>query len=214
MQQPVTGIILAGGKSTRFGSDKASALLAGRPLLQWVADALAPAVDSLIIVRATEQKLPAVSATVPITIVEDFVAARGPLAGLIAGLRACRSGIALVASCDAPLLQPQVCAWLVTALRDTRVAAAVPLIDGHRQTLVAAYRRDECLAAFEAVFASGTTSLQGAIKRIRIVTPGDEELRRADPGLRSFLNANRPADVAALEDLIGRDNDPSRRSST
>ena len=59
MTETIAGLILAGGKSTRFGTDKAAAPLAGRPMLQWVVDALAGVCEEIVIVAALGQELPA-----------------------------------------------------------------------------------------------------------------------------------------------------------
>ena len=92
MREGVTGIIVAGGLSRRFGSDKASASLRGRPLLQWVRDALAPVVDEIVAVTAAGQALPPMHPAIPVTVVEDREPERGPLAGLAAGFAAAVHG--------------------------------------------------------------------------------------------------------------------------
>ncbi|HXU23683.1 MAG TPA: NTP transferase domain-containing protein, partial [Tepidiformaceae bacterium] len=67
----ITGVILAGGKSTRFGSDKAAALLLGRPMLQWSVSALGAVCDELVVVVAKDQVLPAFDAPVPVKVSVD-----------------------------------------------------------------------------------------------------------------------------------------------
>ena len=56
-REPIDGLILAGGKSSRFGSDKASARLRGRPLLQWVLSAIEPVCRRIVIVKAQGQEV-------------------------------------------------------------------------------------------------------------------------------------------------------------
>lgn len=87
------GAILAGGASTRFGSDKALALFAGKPLLQHAIDALAPQVDTLVIVG---RDWPGFAR------VDDLpVAGLGPIGGLCGAL-----GHALLHGFDAVLVAP------------------------------------------------------------------------------------------------------------
>ena len=202
MEHSLTGVILAGGGSTRFGADKASALLRGRPLLQWVADALEPVCSSLTIVHAQGQRLPETSSSLPILAVEDFALERGPLVAIIAGLRACQSPAALVTSCDAPLLQPRLCAHLAPLLDGHD--AVVPKIDGRLQPLVGVYDAAMCLGHFEAALTAGSLSLQGALAGLRLATPRERDLLPFDADLRSFLNANRREDLAAIDALLGQ----------
>ena len=193
--EPPDGIILAGGKSSRFGSDKASALLAGRPMLDWVATALVPACSRVVVVRARGQQLPPVQAD--ITVIDDFVAARGPLAGIVSGLRAVSGEFVFVTSCDAPLLQ----SGLVTVLASLADGFDVvcPEVEGHQQPLVSVYRVGACLPAFEAALARGEGSILRALTGLRVRDVPESALRTADPGLASFRNANRRDVLEAME---------------
>jgi molybdopterin-guanine dinucleotide biosynthesis protein A len=198
MAEALTGVILAGGRSSRFGSDKAAALLAGRALLDWVASALGQVCSPVVVVKAAGQRLPPTS--VAVVTVEDFVEDRGPLAGVIAGLRAAPTTLAFVTSCDAPLLVSAAVETL--ALLAAGYDLVIPEVDGHLQPLVAVYRVSACLPVLEAALAAGTTRLLAACEPLngRRVAPG--ALRAADPELDSFRNANDPAALAAIERLL------------
>ena len=198
----VSGIIVAGGLSRRFGSDKAAAALRGRPLLQWVRDAVAPVVSEIVIVKAVGQTLPTMHPQSPVTVVEDREAERGPLAGIAAGLAAASAPVCFVTSCDAPLLGVGVVEAVVRALGSADLA--LPEVGGYRQPLAAAYRRESCLTAVEAALAAGTNKITEAFALLAIELLGEDQLRRVDPDLRSFRNANTPealAEIAALLDL-------------
>lgn len=196
----LTGVLLAGGRSTRFGTDKAAALLRGRPLAQWVAQALAAACDALVVVHARGQALPALDVAVPVRCVEDRWEARGPLAALVTAFPLVETPLCVVASTDVPLLAPG-----VVRLLAARVAAhdgAVPLVDGHRQPLVACYRPAICAGPFEAHLAASHGSVLGALDGLDIVEVAEPELRAIDPALRSFRNANTPAALRAIDALL------------
>ena len=196
----VTGIIVAGGQSRRFGSDKAAAMLRGRPLLQWVRDALAPAVSDIVIVTAAGQTLPPMHPSSPVAVVEDREAQRGPLAGIAAGLGAAPSAVCFVTSCDAPLLRPSVVELVVQALDSHDIA--LPEVGGHQQPLTAAYRREACLAAVEAALAAGTNKITEAFAPLAVRLLGEDQLRSVDPDLRSFRNANTPEALAEIAELL------------
>ena len=206
---PVTGVIVAGGKSRRFGSDKASATLRGRPLLQWVRDVLAPVVDEIVIVTAAGQSLPAMHPAIPVAAVEDREPERGPLGGIAAGLAAASSPVCFAASCDAPLLLPAVVERIVDALDDHD--AVLPEVGGFHQPLAAAYRRETCLAAAEAALAAGVNRITDAFARLDILRLGEDRLLHADPDLRSFRNANTPEALAAIAALLESPPPPAPR---
>ncbi len=199
MASELTAVILAGGRSTRFGSDKACALLLGRPLLQWVVDATAPWCQAVVIVAARGQVLPllTVAEGVDVEVVQDFVDAAGPLAGLVAGLRAVRTPLAFAVSCDAPLVEPEVISLLAFLSPD--YDAVVPLVEGRLQPLVAVYRRDPCLAAFERSLVSGERKLTAALGGLTVLSPGAGDLLEVDPALQSFRSVNDGAQLAAIE---------------
>ncbi len=200
MAEQLTGVILAGGKSTRFGADKASATLAGRPMLQWVAGALAEAAQDLVIVQAAGQRLPQIDVAVPVTVVEDRWEARGPLAGLASGFPAVATEYCFATSCDAPLLQPGVVRLLVGLAHGHDVA--LPDVDGFKNPLVAVYRASACIAAFERAVERGELKITNAFSGLDVLVVPEADLRPADPGLLSFRNANRPEALAAIEEHL------------
>ncbi len=123
-QQQVTGLILAGGKSTRMGgSDKALMPLQGRPLIEWVIDRLLPQVDDLMVnTNSNDIRL----ATLGYPIVADLLAGhRGPLAGLHAGMAMAKTPLLACVPCDAPLLPDDLVVRLHSALTNIGADIAV-----------------------------------------------------------------------------------------
>jgi molybdopterin-guanine dinucleotide biosynthesis protein A len=95
----VLGAVLAGGRSSRFGSDKAAVLIEGKPMLDWVIDALAPQVDDILVCGRESPDHQCVP--------DRPAAGLGPLGGLNAALRyAAANGFGAVLSvpCDTPRL--------------------------------------------------------------------------------------------------------------
>jgi len=196
----LTAVVLAGGKSSRFGSDKASALLRGRPLLQWVLDAVGQVCEAVVIVKARGQVLPDATCDVPMTVVEDLYEAQGPLAGLVAAFEAVDTPLAFATSCDSPLTEPALIRYLASRAADSDVVC--PLVDGHPQPLVAVYRAAACLPVFRENVERGqfgSWSPRGARRK----TVDREEAATADPRLRTFLNANTPERLAEIDALLG-----------
>ena len=132
-----SGIVLAGGRSSRMGAPKAWLDWHGSTLLRRTCGVVARGVDGpVVVVRAPGQELPELPAA--IEVVEDAREGQGPLQGLLAGLEAVDGELAFVASTDMPFLHPQFVAAVCGAARDAD--AAVPRLGGFRQPLAAAYR--------------------------------------------------------------------------
>jgi molybdenum cofactor guanylyltransferase len=131
------GIVLAGGRSSRMGTPKAWLDWHGSTLLRRVCGVVARGAGGpVVVVRAPGQELPELAGGV--RVVEDAREGRGPLQGILAGLRAVDAEVAFVASVDLPLLHPLFVAAVCRAADG--VDAAVPQIAGYRQPLAAAYR--------------------------------------------------------------------------
>src|SRR5499426_4073354 len=100
----VTGIIQAGGRSTRMGGQpKALIELGGRPIIARVLAALAPAVDDVLLVTNT----PELYAFLGLPMVGDVYPDHGALGGIYSGLEAAGE-IAFTVACDMPFLHPEV----------------------------------------------------------------------------------------------------------
>ena len=117
-------LVLAGGRATRFGSDKLRALERGRSLLDHAIASAAPHVDRVTVVLAPDGEVPPLPAGVEV--VRDAEAALGPLAGLATGLAVAgeEERVLLVAG-DMPEAASGVLALLLAAL-DTAPLAVVP----------------------------------------------------------------------------------------
>ncbi|MDE2184605.1 MAG: molybdenum cofactor guanylyltransferase [Alphaproteobacteria bacterium] len=188
------GVVLAGGSSSRFGADKAAAILGGRTLLQHVCERAAPQVDRLVINRNTNSETPTLSDFVRL---EDEWPGEGPLAGVLAALEYARSdGFAQVASfpCDAPFFP----ADLVSRLRDQLTLAKADYCVarcGEQEHRTFALWDMACTSVLRASFLAGMRSLRDVsdvlTKSVADFLPAGER-GIAD----SFLNINTQDDLA------------------
>ncbi|MFB6353908.1 MAG: molybdenum cofactor guanylyltransferase [Halobacteriales archaeon] len=187
------GVVLAGGRSTRFGdADKAVAELAGTPMIRRVADRLLPAVDDLVVNCRADQvdAIGPALAGLPadVTYAPDPEPDLGPLAGIATGLDATEAEYAAVVACDMPFVEPT----LIEHLFDRAAGhdAAVPRIgDGWYQTTQAVYRTDPTVAACERALDRGDRRVVAAFDDLDVVeVPEDEVSQHA--GLGTFDNVN------------------------
>jgi molybdenum cofactor guanylyltransferase len=189
----VAAAVLAGGAGRRMGRDKATMAVGGAALAS-VALAAAARVASPVVLVAPEghpaRRLAA-------RVVAD--PGQGPLAALAAALAALEAGHVLVLAGDHPGLRVELLAHLVhLAPRGEAVACR----RGPRlEPLVAVYQRAPALAAAEArlAAAAGDRSLLGLLAALDTVVVEEPEWRALDPGGRSFVDLDDPADLAAWE---------------
>lgn len=129
----VTGIILAGGKSSRFGSNKALAVLHGKTLISYSLEALHPLCEQMV-VSASDPDF----ARLGFPVIPDNFAQAGPLSGLEACMKAFPSEKYLVTGCDTPLAGTLIFQQLLEALGD-HDAAVMSTTDGRAEPLIACY---------------------------------------------------------------------------
>ena len=190
--------ILAGGFGTRMGGDKGSAVIASKPLLHWMAEIVAPLGDELLVSRRVDQSLPA-QPTISWREVPDRRVDAGPLAGIEALLLAAKHDLVLAVATDLPLARPELLRFIASA--SDGFDAAMPLLRGVAQPLMAAYRRSALPVIQE--------QLDAGDGRIRYIMPklngrhlAEAELSTYDPAQGSFTNVNRPEDLARVARIL------------
>ena len=183
----MTGIILAGGRSSRMGSPKALLPFAGEPLIVHIVSRLQRLFDEIVVVAAPEQQLP----EIPVTLVRDDVAFQGPVGGIYYGLRAARGEVCFVTSCDSAFSSPPFISHLISLAPG--FDAVVPRWEGRLQPLHAVYRRT-ILPVLEAQLANGELRPVSVYDKVPTRVVEEDEIRRFDPQGDSFFNMNTPKD--------------------
>jgi molybdopterin-guanine dinucleotide biosynthesis protein A len=199
----VTGIVLAGGRSIRFGADKLAAPIDARPLLHHAILAVASVTDEVVVVigaNGARPRLPADAAT-GVRVVRDSVADGGPLAGLAAGLAAARGRLAILAGGDQPWLSPAILTelllWLDSTVDGPQLDAVALAEDGEVRPLPTAFRVVTVRPVVEALLAGSSRSLLGLLERLRVGTLEPERWRALDPTGSSLRDVDTPEDVPA-----------------
>lgn len=186
-----SGVILAGGASSRMGRDKLRLTVGGVPLVHRVEDTLSAHCDELLVVGAAE-RLPALLEARP---VPDLRPGRqGPLAGIEAGLAAARNPRVFVAAGDLPLLPRDFVGYLLSLLSREHANAVVPRYES-LHPLCAAYDRG-ISAKVSAALDGGERSVSRFLYGLRDVRYVDEaELKKfGDPAV-FLMNVNSPEDL-------------------
>lgn len=191
----LAGIVLAGGRSTRFGTDKLAAPYRGTPLLQHAALRLAELCDDVVVVLAPDAPDPGLPPG--IRLAHDPTEGEGPLAGLHTGLLAVvRSDVVLVIGGDMPDLQPAVAREMVRVLDDAGVDAAV-LADGDRpRPLPCVLRSLPAADVVHTLLHAGRRRLRDAIDGLRTAVIDEATWTALDPGRRSVFDVDVPSDLS------------------
>jgi molybdopterin-guanine dinucleotide biosynthesis protein A len=150
----ITGLVLAGGRATRMGGrDKGLLELAGEPLAARALRRLRPQVGALLL-NANRNLDAYATLGVPLCADPPAHAFAGPLAGIEAGLDACRTAWLLAAPCDCPLLPADLAARLADAVG--AAPAAIARAGGRRQPVFCLLRREQLAALREFLDRGGT----------------------------------------------------------
>lgn len=184
--EEVTGAVLCGGRSLRFGSDKALQVVGGRTLLARALDSLAPAGERLLVGRAY--------VGMDARHVPDLRPGMGPLAGLEAALHAAGSAWVALAACDLPCLSPAYWRLLCARAGDDR-PVCVRQPNGDFEPLAALYPRS-ALRAVAARLDAGELDLQALLVTLDARWLGVAEVESAC-GPAVLRNVNRPRDLPA-----------------
>ncbi|MFB6173580.1 MAG: molybdenum cofactor guanylyltransferase [Halobacteriales archaeon] len=197
-----SGVIVAGGRSTRFGdADKAVADLAGTPMVRRVADRVAPAVDEVVVNCRADQRAAIADALDgldrPVSFALDPEPDLGPMAGIATGLDAVEGTYAAVVACDMPFVEASLLDYLFE--RAAGHDAAVPRPDEWYQTTQAVYHAEAMAEACERALADDERRIVAALSRLDSVTVGRAAVER-HASMTTFENLNTREEFAAAQD--------------
>jgi molybdenum cofactor guanylyltransferase len=191
-----TGIVLAGGRSTRFGRDKLAEPYRGMPLLHHVVLRIAEVCGEVVIVIAPEVDEPPLPIGAPARVVRDAREAEGPLAGAYTGLSAVRTELALLVGGDMPELQTLVLLEMLKVAAEAPVDA-VALADGERfRPLPAVLLAASALDTAHALLDSGRRRLRDLLDALRLAIIDEDTWHALDPERRTLFDVDEPADLA------------------
>jgi molybdopterin-guanine dinucleotide biosynthesis protein A len=188
------GFILAGGKSSRMGTDKAFVDFGGQTLLERALAVMGAACERVTIVGdpAKFEKYGPV--------VADMFPGCGPLAGIHTALTHSLAELNLMLAVDMPFVSRELLAFLWATAESGDAIITVPSVGKGLQPLCAVYRRDFAPVAEEALRAE-KYKIDAAFSKISIRAIDKDELRTAGFSEQSFFNVNSPQDRVAADRL-------------
>jgi molybdopterin-guanine dinucleotide biosynthesis protein A len=188
MVPDLSAFVLAGGKSTRMGRDKATLPFAGRTLLE-SALALARSVTEAVFILGSAELYGAYG-----QVIADIFPGCGPLGGIHAALTHAQSDLNLILAVDTPFLSNRLAAYLVERARGSQAMVTAPEIDSYPQPLCAVYRRDFLPIAEQALHA-GRYRIVPLFPHGRSLVIPEAELERFAFTAEMFENLNTPEEL-------------------
>jgi molybdopterin-guanine dinucleotide biosynthesis protein A len=190
-EQNRAGFVLAGGKSTRMGSDKAFLEFEGRTLLDRALMAMTPVCNHVKIVGD-----PAKFAKYePETVISDTFPGCGPLGGIHAALARSSFELNLMLAVDMPFVSSELLSFLFARAEDNAAVVNVPRINDGLQPLCAIYRRDFGSIAEQAL-REGKYKIDAMFSAVSMNVIEEAALEAAGFSARGFFNMNTPQDFS------------------
>jgi molybdopterin-guanine dinucleotide biosynthesis protein A len=195
----VTGVVQAGGKSTRMGgAPKALVELGGRRLIERVVAVVREVVDDVLVVTNT----PELYRFLGLPMVADVFPDHGSLGGIYSGLAAAPGDAAFTVACDMPFLRASVARLVVE--RAGQADVVIPRVGEQFETMHAVYGK-ACLPHMEARLRAGRFKIVGFFDAVRVLEVSEAEVaRHADPAT-VFMNVNTPEELARARALIAHE---------
>jgi molybdopterin-guanine dinucleotide biosynthesis protein A len=187
----VSGIILAGGKSSRYGKNKAFAKVKGIPLIERVVGVFETIFKEIIISSNNPEEYEHLGHP----IAKDIVKGLGPLGGIFTALNKISTPYCFVAACDMPSLNEGLIRHMLSFRGQFDIIA--PKMGWKIEALHALYSMT-CLPHIKNLIKSGQYQVVRIFPKVSVRYVEEEEIRRYDPELKSFMNINSPQDIDRL----------------
>jgi molybdopterin-guanine dinucleotide biosynthesis protein A len=193
----VTGVIQAGGKSTRMGGEPKALLdLGGRRIIERALGVVREVVDDVLVVTNT----PDLYRFLGLPMVPDVFPDHGSLGGIYSGLAAAPGDAAFTVACDMPFLRVDVARLVVDRAGEGDVV--IPRAGEQLETMHAVYGK-RCLPAMEERLRARRLKIVGFFDAVRVVeVPEAAVARYADPAV-VFMNVNTPEELERARNLLG-----------
>jgi len=199
MENQVTGVLLAGGKSRRMGEDKRYLIVGEQTLLERGLGVLRSIFQEVLVVIGQDSPPLDLDARV----VRDLVLDCGSLGGVYTGLMQATTPCIFVVACDMPFLDQAVIAQFISRKASADIVMAKLAAQLHPMHALYGKR---CLPAMEQMILSRQLKIQDLVSHrsllVQYITEAD--LLTIDPSWRSFNNVNTPADLVAARALLAQ----------
>lgn len=185
--QPLSCIILAGGKNSRIGREKAFLRIGESTIIEEQVSSLKKIFEEIIIVTNNRNKFK----NMDVKVVTDIVANAGPMGGLMTGLSVSSNIHCFVIGCDMPLINLELIKFMIDNINENDIV--IPLSSRGKETLFAIYSIN-CLETIKRQLELKNLKLIDILKYHKVRYVSEKEIIKFDPEEYSFFNVNNPND--------------------
>jgi molybdopterin-guanine dinucleotide biosynthesis protein A len=190
MKNKFTGVILAGGKNSRFsGKNKALIHIDGKRILDRIYDVFTILFDKIILVTND----PVQYMGWDLNIVTDIFHIRSSLTGIHTGLFYITTPYAFFAACDIPFLKKELVETLLDSV-EPNIDIVIPETSKGIEPLCSVYSK-RCFKPIQEQLEKKSLKIQRMFQKVRVKKIPEDMLRTIDPDLLSFFNINTPDDL-------------------
>ena len=194
-------IVLAGGKSLRFGKNKSQVKIGKRSLLEQVVACVSSVCGDIIIVTG-EQNIPQITGYPRLKVTTDVYPGKGPLGGIYTGLKTSTTHLNLVVAGDMPFLNRGLLGYML-GLADS-YDLVVPRVGDLVEPLHAVYTKS-CLSPIERMITQNELRVRELFPLVKVRYVDAAEIEKFDPHHLSFFNINTEADLAKAREIAKGD---------
>ena len=199
-------VVLAGGTGRRMGKNKAFVRLKNKTLLEYVVEKVLKVSKNVVVVVGKNHDKHKFEKILPdfIFVLQDEVVGKGPLAGMVVGIKNLKTRYVAVVPCDTPFLNPKILQYLFVKAKKTGVDAVIPIWPNNNyEPLQAIYKSDSFLPLAENALKRNMLSILDVVKGLKkIIYIPVENLKRFDPNLLTFFNINTKKDLEKAAKIV------------
>ena len=195
----ISCIILAGGKSIRFGHDKILEKIGDKSLIEQVVSLIDPISRDIIVVTANDRAFTQLANHPKVKIVHDIVPGMGSLGGIFTGLTESKTHYNLVVAADMPFLNGALLRYMMSVAEGYDIT--IPHVNKWFEPLHAIYSRN-CIEPARKLIEQGNRVIVELFNYVKVNFVEAEEIDRFDPQHTSFFNINTQEDMNKALNII------------
>jgi molybdopterin-guanine dinucleotide biosynthesis protein A len=200
----ITGVVLAGGRGSRLGRQKALERIVGeKSLVENTVETITPLCREVIVVTSKEQLGCISTANLNVKIVVDIYTGKAALGGIYTGLVNANTSLVLVVACDMPFLNKSLLHYMIQLAPGFDIV--VPKVENKIELLHAVYSKN-CLETIKQLLEKNTLQILKLLDLVKTRYVMDEEVNNIDPKHLSFFNINTQKDLVIAKDLLMNSN--------
>lgn len=185
-EKNISAVVLAGGRSSRMGQNKALLKLGEKNMIERIVDKLRPILEEIILVTDYPEEYPMLK---DVVFVKDEIMSeeKNSLVGIYSGLLASKNKHVFVVPCDMPFLNQELIKYMINELKEEDLL--IPYIKGYYQPLHAIYGK-KCIKPIRGLLEKKQYKIINFFQDVNIKTVDEKVIMRFSRDMRCFLNIN------------------------